>query len=1287
MTAPVDVGTTRSFSELMAELARSGTPIELPSGSFYPNAIAPLDANENDVLRIVNGEVVWGANVIGFDLARGTTDRITIEKSNDGLAIINIASTYIGQTSITTVGTLTLLNVQGKLTVITGDIEATAGKLTIGSTADITGRITGTDGLTVSGSTSVIGVDSDASTNVRIGGLLFTVFPATTFLDSILVTGPTSGIVGIGLDADTIPANLNFQKRMDVNNLTGGRITANFVGIQRTVIEFQNNFTLFGWNPMVALLGITSQGVLRVEGDSGNQSIFLISRAGQVPLVSIRHSDAIGDAITAGANVADLAFWAGDPDLSSITKQVANIKVVGSGFVSPTSGEISGVMEFHIAKADTDTVGPGGNVVKMLPSGMEVLTGTDFKTDVSHTSVMQWNTGFTDYNIQPTGFNKHQTDGPMIYVAGGGSAEFPDRTLVILAQVFGGAKPIVIAAGFPLEGIYEQIKINYVTPVSQTITMSPHVLDVVGKIIVRGVTVLGDIPLPLPGNVTVVAAGGTGSTTWGYRVTAHNEFGETLATTEVTISNGNATLDGTNFNRIQWDHIVGASSYSIYRTTAGGTPSTTGRIATGIVLVFAKRGTHDDKADAASGAVPTVSTAISRIDAKSLLVTAASTVDNAGLRLLPGVAPTSPVDGDMWATTASAFIRINGVTQDLLAAVGTHVLADTTGLGPAHTTSGLTAGQVLIATGATAALFRALTAADVGAGTFGAGDFTFAGNVTLDSAAPVLNLKISTGLRTVLTAVVNDAILRAGFNNSGGIILQTITGGSVQDRLTISNNGSVTIAGTGPHVIGGAISSFFQLRITGTFAERVGTIFETRIQPPLNVDAAVVQIGGTIDEFSSGTHVNFVGLQVDIPTITAGAAAVTNAASVRIVGAPSAGTNNYALWVASGGTQLDGSLTVVGKVEIRDTTELLRLSSSGGNGRYIRFNDTTSVKFNWIVAVQQNVNNGFEITPSTVVGGSTFTSPALQISSAGNITLSGTLDVTGQIHLISDSAQIRVGAGTNDAQFYHDGTNTFFQSNVGSLFIWQGAAAALSLVTNGLTRLTIASGGDVTIAQDLTVDGDIILTPVIKFIGADTADGSDTGELSITAAGAVGKSRGSFITLAANDRTGIGGDLILQVGETANAELRIRAGGVDVDGTVVMNHLGAWAFGVISPIAIAGTINAKGVYDDGTLLTDYVFELAFRGETRLKYRSDYRLMSFSEARTFAKRYCYLPGMDSFDKNVSLGMRSSLTIEKLEEQFLYLSEVYDRVETVGERVEKLELDNMRLRDEIELLKAA
>lgn len=43
----------------------------------------------------------------------------------------------------------------------------------------------------------------------------------------------------------------------------------------------------------------------------------------------------------------------------------------------------------------------------------------------------------------------------------------------------------------------------------------------------------------------------------------------------------------------------------------------------------------------------------------------ASTTSRASLRITPGVAPTSPIDGDLWTTAAGVFARINGVTIDL----------------------------------------------------------------------------------------------------------------------------------------------------------------------------------------------------------------------------------------------------------------------------------------------------------------------------------------------------------------------------------------------------------------------------------------------------------------------------------------------------------------------------------------------------------------------------------------------------------------------------------------------
>jgi hypothetical protein len=47
----------------------------------------------------------------------------------------------------------------------------------------------------------------------------------------------------------------------------------------------------------------------------------------------------------------------------------------------------------------------------------------------------------------------------------------------------------------------------------------------------------------------------------------------------------------------------------------------------------------------------------------SNLAVAASTTAVSSLNIPHGAAPSSPVNGDMWSTTAGLFIRINGVTK------------------------------------------------------------------------------------------------------------------------------------------------------------------------------------------------------------------------------------------------------------------------------------------------------------------------------------------------------------------------------------------------------------------------------------------------------------------------------------------------------------------------------------------------------------------------------------------------------------------------------------------------
>jgi len=44
------------------------------------------------------------------------------------------------------------------------------------------------------------------------------------------------------------------------------------------------------------------------------------------------------------------------------------------------------------------------------------------------------------------------------------------------------------------------------------------------------------------------------------------------------------------------------------------------------------------------------------------LSTVASSATNAGINIPPGTAPTSPVNGDIWTTSAGAYVQINGIT-------------------------------------------------------------------------------------------------------------------------------------------------------------------------------------------------------------------------------------------------------------------------------------------------------------------------------------------------------------------------------------------------------------------------------------------------------------------------------------------------------------------------------------------------------------------------------------------------------------------------------------------------
>lgn len=120
------------------------------------------------------------------------------------------------------------------------------------------------------------------------------------------------------------------------------------------------------------------------------------------------------------------------------------------------------------------------------------------------------------------------------------------------------------------------------------------------------------LALTTPGSPIVSVQGAPGTKTILYKVVAKNNTGTSDASQAKMITTANATLSGTNFNRLTWQAVPGETSgYDVYRTATNGTsPITTGLIgsvATGIT-------TFDDTGLAGDGATaPTVNT--SGIDA------------------------------------------------------------------------------------------------------------------------------------------------------------------------------------------------------------------------------------------------------------------------------------------------------------------------------------------------------------------------------------------------------------------------------------------------------------------------------------------------------------------------------------------------------------------------------------------------------------------------------------------------------------------------------------------------
>lgn len=117
----------------------------------------------------------------------------------------------------------------------------------------------------------------------------------------------------------------------------------------------------------------------------------------------------------------------------------------------------------------------------------------------------------------------------------------------------------------------------------QTVSAGGGGLPVTGGITLLSGLQSNQLANTAPAGISVINVGSAGSTAYTYKVYAKDPTGAGVPiNTTLNTATGNATLNGTNFNRVTFNNAnfcaLGITSFDVYRTASSGTPSTTGKI-------------------------------------------------------------------------------------------------------------------------------------------------------------------------------------------------------------------------------------------------------------------------------------------------------------------------------------------------------------------------------------------------------------------------------------------------------------------------------------------------------------------------------------------------------------------------------------------------------------------------------------------------------------------------------------------------------------------------------------
>ena len=569
-----------------------------------------------------SGSPITSTGTIALSLGAITPTSVVASGAVSGS---NLSNTNTGDQTITLTGDVTGSG--------TGSFAATiaAGVVTNAKLADMTGTV-------IKGRSSGTGAPNDLSMASVNAMLPVFVGDSGSGGTQGLVLAPTSGSGAahkfLRADAQWIAPDLNDLTPSQAGN--SGKVLS-------------TNGTTTSWSS-VGVGSVTSVSVTTANGVSGTVATATTTPAitlalGAITPTSVAASGAISGSNLSGTNTGDQTTITGNAGSATVLQTARAINGVnfdGSASITVTAAGSTLSDTVPIAKGGTGQITAQAALNALLPS-QAGAANKNLQSDGTNVSFVA-DAGGTVTSVAATAGTGISVSGSPITTSG---------TLTITNTAPDQIVALTGGTGITTSGTYPNFTVTNSAP-DQTVALTAS----------TGITTSGTYPNFTIANSapdqTVAIAAGTGISVSG----TYPSF---------TVTNSSPSSGGT-VTSVSGTGTVNGISLSGTVTSTGNL--TLGGALTGVdltsqvtgTLPVANGGTGVATSTGTGSTVLSTSPQLSTVgvgaagSASTNLLLAASTTSVSSLRILAGANPTSPVNGDVWASATAAFIRLNGTT-------------------------------------------------------------------------------------------------------------------------------------------------------------------------------------------------------------------------------------------------------------------------------------------------------------------------------------------------------------------------------------------------------------------------------------------------------------------------------------------------------------------------------------------------------------------------------------------------------------------------------------------------